>query len=123
MNLLFYWSCFGVFQYVRDTLQVTVSLEHPVEPQMFQVCKMQQEISQRIALSSPFYSCWKLTTLCSWLAEYICHFGLKCWVHNSIKQPGVSSHFAIYLIPLMLFLMHSLLGKTNLASARYIFKH
>ena len=30
LNLLFFWSRLGVFQYIRDILQVTVSLDHPV---------------------------------------------------------------------------------------------
>ena len=30
LNLFFHWSCLGVFQCVRDILQVTVSLDHPV---------------------------------------------------------------------------------------------
>ena len=32
MNLFFYCSSSGVFQYVRDILKVTVSLDHPVAP-------------------------------------------------------------------------------------------
>ena len=30
LNFIFYMSCLGVFQYVRDILQVTVLIDHPV---------------------------------------------------------------------------------------------
>ena len=37
LNKFFYLSSLGVFQYVRDILQFTVSLDHPVEGTAFYV--------------------------------------------------------------------------------------
>ena len=47
LHLVFNLSRFGVFQYVRDILQVTVSIDHPVEVKdnlIFTFCEYERNL-------------------------------------------------------------------------------
>ena len=46
LELIFYLSCFGVFQYVRDILQFTVSLDHPLAELMVSDMENQMYVAQ-----------------------------------------------------------------------------